>query len=214
MSLVIIDTPMLVAFLAASIAVYVTPGVDMAYIGSNSISHGSRAGLWAAAGTVIGVSTQALLAALGVTAVFAASPVIFEFIRWAGVAYLAYLGARLLLSREAIEWAAKHPAWSPRATLLKGIAINLLKPKVALFFAAFLPQFVDPTKGSVLLQLATLGAIFAAGAVVWCTFLALAFARIGERFRNSQTFALWQRRVTGTAFLGFAGLLAIADLRR
>ncbi len=210
----LIETPVLVTFLLASVAVYVTPGVDMAYIASNSVNHGARGGLWAAAGTVIGVSTQALAAALGVTAVFATSPLVFELIRWAGVAYLAFLGIRLLLEKVSVDWSREVRSLSPWPTLLKGITINLLNPKVALFFVAFLPQFVDPTQGSVLAQLAALGFLFAAGSTLWCAFLAVLFARIGDRFRASPRFQTWQRRITGSAFVGFAGLLALTDLRR
>ena len=210
----IIDPTTLATFVTACVAVYVTPGVDMAYIASNSVNSGVRGGLWAAAGTVIGVSTQALLAALGVTAVFAASPIVFEAVRWVGVVYLAYLGVRLLLSNEPVDWHRDSPSWSPWPAVLKGMAINLLNPKVALFFVAFLPQFVDPGSGPVFPQLAFLGSVFALGSILWCAFLAVLFARIGDRFRTSTTFLSWQRRVTGTAFVGFAGLLAAADLRR
>lgn len=209
-----IDSTTLLTFVLACIAVYVTPGVDMAYIASNSVHRGARCGLWAAAGTVIGVSTQALAAALGVTAIFAASPLVFEVIRWAGVAYLAYLGIRLLISKDDMPWPRSAPSWSRWSTLLKGTAINLLNPKVALFFVAFLPQFVDPARRDVLVQLATLGLVFSVGSMIWCAFLALLFARIGDRFRTSSRFLSWQRRITGTAFVGFAGLLAVTDLRR
>ena len=209
-----IEPATLLAFVIASIAVYVTPGVDMAYIASNSIARGVRGGLWAAAGTVVGVSTQAFLAAFGVTAAFAASPVVFEAIRWAGVAYLAYLGIRLLISKEDLELQGGAKDWSPSSAVLKGMTINLLNPKVMLFFAAFLPQFVDPQSGPVLPQLAALGAVFSAGSILWCAFLAVFIGRVGSRIRTSPTFLSWQRRVTGTAFIGFAGLLAAADLRR
>ena len=209
-----IESTTLFTFALACVAVYVTPGVDMAYIASNSVNHGARGGLWAAAGTVTGVSAQALAAALGITAIFAASPVVFEVIRWTGVAYLAYLGLRLLVSKDDIQWSRSTTSWSRWATLLKGATINLLNPKIALFFVAFLPQFVDPARGEVLLQLATLGFVFSIGSILWCAFLALLFARVGDRFRASRGFRAWQRRVSGGAFIGFAGLLAAADIRR
>lgn len=210
----IIESTTLLAFMAVSVAVYLAPGVDMAYIASTSVRHGARGGLWAAAGTVTGVAMQSLAAALGVTAVFATSPYVFETIRWAGVAYLAYLGIRLLSSRRTPGWSGDVRRWSPWPTLVKGMTINVLNPKVALFFAAFLPQFVDPTRGTVLPQLALLGLLFSSGSVFWCAFLAVFFGRIGDRFQASPAFQAWQRRVAGSAFIGFAGLLALADLRR
>ena len=211
----IVDPPTLLAFVLASLVVYVTPGVDMAYIASCSITQGRRGGLWAALGTIVGVSVQALLAGLGITAVFAASsPVVFDIVRWIGVAYLAWLGVRILTRSAEPDRVRQSLNPSPAALLTKGVAINLLNPKVALFFVAFLPQFIDTTAGAVSLQLATLGATFAVGSMLWCTFLALLFSHLGGRYGGSRQFRNWQRRVVGTAYLTFAGLLAGADLRR
>lgn len=210
----LLETQTLVAFALASLIVYVTPGVDMAYIASQSLGHGRRAGLWAACGTVLGVSLQAGAASIGVTALFAASPLVFEFVRWAGVAYLAWLGAKILRSQDTTTETAAGSVWTPMKNVVKGATINLLNPKVALFFVAFLPQFVDPDRGRILLQLGTLGGLFSIGSALWCGFLAVAFARLGDRIRRSRGFRTWQRRISGTAFLGFAGLLALADLRR
>lgn len=209
-----LETQTLVAFALASLIVYATPGVDMAYIASQSLGHGRRAGLWAACGTVLGVSLQAGAAAIGVTALFAASPLVFEILRWAGVAYLAWLGAKILLSQDSAPEAAAGSPWTPTKNVVKGATINLLNPKVALFFVAFLPQFVDPAEGRIMRQLGTLGGLFAIGSALWCALLAIVFARVGDRIRRTRGFLTWQRRITGTAFLAFAGLLAVADLRR
>ena len=107
-------------------------------------------------------------------------------------------------------------AWRPWPVLAKGAAINLLNPKVALFFLAFLPQFVDGAGGPVAAQLGFLDALFSLGALVWCTFLALAlaFAALGTRVGGSPRFARWQRRISGGSYIAFAGLLGLADLRR
>ena len=210
-----VDPSTFAAFALASLAVYLAPGVDMAYIGSNAVRHGRRAGLWAAAGTACGVSLQAVAAALGMTALFAASPVLFEAVRWAGVAYLCWLGIATLRAGEVAGARASGDAtWRPWPTLARGAAINVLNPKVALFFLAFLPQFVDAARAPVALQLAFLGACFALGALAWCASLALAFAALGARVGGSPRFARWQRRVSGGAYIGFAGALALGDLRR
>ena len=105
-----------------------------------------------------------------------------------------------------------HGATAPLNVLLRGAAINILNPKIALFFLAFLPQFVDPGRGNVFVQLAMLGGLFALGAILWCALQAFAFAWLGTRFAQSAAFGKWQRRLTGSAFIGFAGALAFADL--
>ncbi len=209
-----IDAPTLLAFAAASLAVYLAPGADMAYIASASVPHGLRAGAVAATGTVLGVFVQALAAASGATAIFLVSPVAFELVRWAGVAYLCWLGIRLLRAAAPEIAADRAPRWRAGPTLLKGFAINLLNPKISLFFLAFLPQFADPSRGGMFAQLLTFGLLFGAGAIVWCYFQAWAFARLGGWLARRPATLVWQNRVSGGAMLLFAGLLAVAGARR
>lgn len=198
-------------FLAACLVVYLMPGPDMAYIATNAM-RGRRQALLAAAGTLSGVVTQAAAAALGITVIFQVSPIAFEVVRWLGVAYLAYLGYRTLTGGADDDGVADGSASrvNPWRIVLQGAAINILNPKVGLFFLAFLPQFVDPAVGRIPLQLASLGAIFAIGALVWVNFLALAFSHIGARLKRSARIRRWQKRILGTAFLGFAGALAVS----
>jgi len=208
------DAPTLLAFAAASLAVYLAPGADMAYIAANSVPHGLRAGMFAATGTVLGVFVQAIAAASGATAVFLVSPLAFEVVRWAGVAYLCWLGIRLLRARGShvsMDLAARLRAGP---VILKGMAINIVNPKVSLFFLAFLPQFTDPVRGGMFVQLLILGLLFGAGAILWCYFQAWAFARLGGRLARWPRAALWQNRVSGGAMLLFAGLLAVTGTRR
>lgn len=207
------DTPTLLAFAAASLAVYLAPGADMAYIAANSVPHGFRAGAYAATGTVLGVFVQALAAASGATAVFLVSPLAFEAVRWAGVAYLCWLGIRLLRSG-VVPPAAEMARRRTGRVILKGAAINLLNPKISLFFLAFLPQFTDPARGGVFGQLLTLGLLFTGGSVLWCYFQAWAFARLGGWLVGRRGAVLWQARISGGAMLVFAGLLAVSGARR
>lgn len=208
----LIDAGLLWAFIAACLAVYILPGPDMAYIADHAMRSGRSAGLLAAAGTVIGICVQASAAALGVSAIFKISPIAFEAVRWIGVGYLAYLGVRLLMSNTPESTA--HPALAPSAAriVLQGAAINILNPKVALFFLAFLPQFAHMERGHLFGQLAVLGGIFTGGAIIWCSFMALGFAYLGARLQRSSGFQKWQSRLTGTAFIGFAGVLAFSDI--
>lgn len=209
-----IDTTTLYSFIAACIAVYLAPGADMAYIGSNAMSHGLRIGLWAAIGPVVGCMLQALAAVLGISTALLAFPLLFDIIRWLGVGYLVYLGIRLLQSGPLAIRESTAPPPSPRGVFLRGLAINLLNPKVALFFIAFLPQFVDPSRGNAHEQLVFLCLIFTSGAVLWCGFQAFAFARAGSAIAGSDRAQRWQRRIAGSAFLTFAGLLAFSEARR
>lgn len=208
------DASTLLAFAAASLAVYLAPGADMAYIAAHSVPHGLRAGVLAATGTVLGVFAQAVAAASGATAVFLVSPVAFEVVRWGGVAYLCWLGIRLLRAGTA-EYPRESSALRRAGpVILKGVAINVLNPKVSLFFLAFLPQFADPARGGMYAQLLILGLLFGAGAIVWCYFLAWAFAHLGARLARWPRAALWRSRISGGAMLVFAGILAAAGARR
>ena len=210
----IIEPSALLTFITATLVVYLMPGVDMVYIASNSMNKGLRAGLYAAGGIVTGIFIQASAAAFGMTALFLMSPIVFEVLRWLGVAYLFYLGLKILMSDSDPTWAREYAEWTPASIVMKGIAINILNPKIALFFLAFLPQFTNPAMGSVFLQLAVLGLVFSVGSVFWCVFQAFLFARVGQWFEKSASFQLWQRRVTGISFIGFASLLALSDIRR
>ncbi|WP_316015717.1 LysE family translocator [Roseobacter sp. HKCCA0434] len=207
----VIAAESLAAFVAACVVILAIPGPDMAYIGGHAMRSGRRAGLLAATGTVIGASLHALAASLGVSAIFAASPLAFEVVRWAGVAYLAWLGVQTW--RRAGEASAKPDLHAPGAVMIvaKGTAINVLNPKVALFFLAFLPQFADPAAGSMLSQMAVLGGIFAGSAAIWCTGLALVFAWLGRRVGTSARVGKLRDRLVGALFVTFAGTLAVSD---
>lgn len=208
-----IEASTLYSFIAACIAVYLAPGPDMAYIGSNAMAHGLKVGLWAAIGPVVGCLVQALAAVFGVSAALTAVPLAFDVVRWVGVVYLVYLGVQVLRSGHVTIDRDAAPPPSPKAAFLRGAAISLLNPKLALFFMAFLPQFVDPTRGDPRRQLVFLCLIFICGAIPWCCFQAFAFARAGAALANNRKAQLWQRRIAGTSFLGFAGVLALTQTR-
>ncbi|WP_342642805.1 LysE family translocator [Rhodoligotrophos ferricapiens] len=209
----LIDPASLAGFMLASIAVYLAPGADMAYIGSTAMSRGFTAGLWASFGTLSGVAIQAFATGIGISALFVASPVLFEITRWVGVAYLAYLGVKMLTSVGGERPHTRHELG--RASLLvKGAAINLLNPKISLFFLAFLPQFADPSRGRMTAQLLLLGGLFTVGALIWGIIQAYAFSKAGNWLAARPSLQQWQERVTGSAMLLFAGMLAASGLRR
>jgi len=207
------------AFAGATLAVYLAPGPDMAHIATNAFARGTRGGLAAAAGVTTGVWCQALAAAFGLAAVFAAIPALIEIVRWLGVAYLIYLGVSLLRAPVAAGQADREPVRSvtwreARGIWLKGLGINLLNPKITVFFVSFLPQFVDPARGPVTTQLLALAIAFSLGAIAWTALQAVVFARLGAAIGDSPHARRWQQRVTGTAFLAFATMLAATSLRR
>lgn len=209
-----LDPATLAAFSLAMLAVFLAPGVDIAYMAAKGMRHGPRGGIVAGLGIALGVAIQAVAAALGVTLLFKASPVIFTMVKWAGVAYLIWLGISVLQQGDTPSGENRDGRWSMAGTLAKGAAINLLNPKMALFFVAFLPQFVSSDEGNVTLQLAFLGGLFATCSMVWCSLVGASFGVLGKRFGGSVTVRKWQRRVTGTAFIGFATALGFADLKR
>ena len=150
---------MLTAFVIASLALAVTPGPAVVYLLSRTIAHGRRAGFASLAGVALGNFGNALGASVGLAALFAVSSVAFTLVKFGGALYLVYLGVRALISQPAaspVERAAAPSAWP---MFRDGFVVALLNPKTALFFAAFLPPFIDPA-GSPMLQSVLLGALF------------------------------------------------------
>lgn len=190
-------------FLGVSIALTVAPGPDVLFLAAQGVAGGPRAGLAAALGLSSGLLVHTALAALGVSAVFAASPAAFTALKLAGTAYLLWLA-----------WGAfrERPGRSPAAAgfrghaalYRRGVIMNLLNPKVALFFLALLPQFVDPARGSVRAQMASLGLVFMAQViVVFCSIGYLA-GHIGNRLPASLSGSRAVSVFKGTVYLGLA----------
>lgn len=154
------DLTQLIAFVAASAILGVTPGPDIIYVVTRGAAQGPRAGLAAAAGLSTGIVAHTVLCVVGLSAVLAASALAFEVIKIAGAAYLIYLGVRMWLSRESFDLMANDGGKSVWSIYRQSIVMNVLNPKVAIFFLAFLPQFVSPEAGPVGPQFALLGIIF------------------------------------------------------
>ena len=132
-------------YVAASLALIITPGQDMIYVMTRSLAQGRFAGLCSAVGVCLGIITHTALAALGVGAILQASEGLFVALKLAGAAYLVYLGVRMLFTRALpLELAGGTPPLSPASLIRQGMLSNLTNPKIVLFFFAFLPQFVDP----------------------------------------------------------------------
>jgi threonine/homoserine/homoserine lactone efflux protein len=196
-------------FVAAGVLLNLTPGQDTMFIIGRSLAGGSRAGVAAACGICMGSVGHTLAAAFGLSLLLASSAVAFTFVKLLGAAYLIYLGTKLLLSKAA-RYTAAPAAAAPdtRSAFVQGMLTNLLNPKVALFFLAFLPQFIDPRSGARTLAFFALGATFVSTGLIWCLILALAAGRLQAFFlRNPNARALIDRAV-GALFVALGARLA------
>jgi threonine/homoserine/homoserine lactone efflux protein len=194
----------LLLFAVSAAALVLIPGPNLVYIVTRSIEAGRRAGIASMLGVEAGTLVHVTAAAVGLSALLASSAVAFEVVRWAGVAYLVYLGVRALRSDETVEIA--RPA-GLRRSFAEGMLVNLLNPKVSVFFLAFLPQFVDPDRGAAGTQILVLGAVFLAIASLLDLLYVLGAGLIGRRLHGGRKFA-------GGVYLALAALAAATGGRR
>jgi threonine/homoserine/homoserine lactone efflux protein len=199
-------------FVLSGILLNLTPGQDTLYIVGRSVSQGRRAGLLSVLGIVSGSVIHTLAAAFGLSAILATSARAFVIVKLIGAAYLAYLGIRLLLERPASAGATAD--FTPErdwAIYRAGLLTNVLNPKVALFFLAFLPQFVSPAAESRVLSFLFLGGVFIFNGTLWCLALVWGASTISRRLRGGPASGLWLKRATGAIFLGLGVRLAVSQ---
>ena len=201
-------TQHLALFITSGILLNLTPGQDTLYIVGRSISQGRRAGLLSVAGISAGTVLHTIAAAIGVSAVLATSAQAFLVVKLAGAAYLAYLGLRMLIDRSREMTIARYEREPPWAIFRSGMVTNVLNPKVALFFMAFLPQFVDPAADSKAVAMLFLGGVFIFNGTLWCLVLAWSAAAMSRRLRDNPAAAVIVRRATGALFVGLGLRLA------
>lgn len=206
-----IDPSRLTVFCAACVAIAATPGPAVLYCVTRSVEHGRRAGLASAGGVAAGAGLQTVAAAAGLASLLIASPTAFDAVKYTGAAYLVLLGLRRLLSREVAELdaAGGTPDLSLRRAFGQGVVVNTLNPKVTLYLLAFLPQFVDPARGSEALQIGVFGAIFVAIGLVSDTAYALVAGTAAGWLRRRRRFAYLQRYLAGTVFVGLGVTAAL-----
>jgi threonine/homoserine/homoserine lactone efflux protein len=207
------DFSTLLPFLAAALALNLTPGADMTYVIARSATQGRAAGISASFGVAAGSFVHSLLAAFGVAALVASSEAAFITIKVVGALYLLYLAWKAFRAgAQALRLQSLQPV-KLRRVFAEGALTNLLNPKVALFILAFLPQFVDPHKGSVIVQILVLGLIFNIGGTTVNVIVAASAGAASGMLRNSATFGRWLNRVSGLVFIGLALRLALAERR-
>jgi threonine/homoserine/homoserine lactone efflux protein len=199
------------AFAVAAFVLIVIPGPAVTYIVARSVTGGARAGVVSALGIATGVSAHVLAAAVGVSALLARSALAFSALKYVGAAYLIVIGARKLLRPSAAQTApgeALRPAVSLRRAYGEGVLVNVLNPKVALFFLAFLPQFIDPDRGPVAVQVVLLGVLFAIIGVCSDSTWALAAGSVSSRLRRNRRREVALERGSGAIYLGLGVLAA------
>ena len=199
----------LAVFCVASIALAVVPGPAVTYIVTQSVDKGRRAGLASALGVASGGLVHVAAATIGLSALIASSATAFTVVKLVGAVYLVYVGVRRILSKEVDEELEQEPA-GERQLYWQGVVVNVLNPKTALFFLAFLPQFVDRDHGSVTLQVAFLGLLFATIALLSDAAYALLAAVLARRLRRSGTGAVMRRWVSGGIFVALGITAATA----
>ncbi len=204
----------LALFVASGILLNITPGVDFLYVLSRSARLGFAAGVWAALGVGLGCCVHITAAALGLSAILAASVTAFTVVKWIGAAYLVYLGIAMLRSKAGLQAALPDaPAEGSRqAVFWQGFMTNLLNPKVALFFLAFMPQFIDTDSATKVEAFFLLGVIFNTTGTLWNVFVAWAAAFLSRRLALASRVGVWINRSLGTLFIALGVRLAMAAL--
>jgi threonine/homoserine/homoserine lactone efflux protein len=210
---VIPDAATLGVFVAAALALLLVPGPAVLYIVARSVDQGRSAGLISVLGVHLGSLVHVTAAAVGLSSLLVSSAVAFSVVKYTGAAYLIYLGVRALIAREEPDDVEVRAA--PLGTLLRqGAVVNILNPKTALFFLAFLPQFVDPDAGYVAAQLVFFGLVFVALGLVTDSLYALAAGTAGGWLRSSRFFVGARRWVSGTVFIGLGLATALSGSRQ
>jgi threonine/homoserine/homoserine lactone efflux protein len=196
-----VDLSTVALFCVAALALAVVPGPAVLYIVAQSVDQGRFAGFVSALGIGVGGLVHVLAATIGLSSLLASSATAFTIVKYAGAAYLVFLGIRRLLTRETAENDIARVPRSRRRLFVDGVVVNVLNPKTALFFIAFLPQFVDPNAGAATLQIFALGLIFVVIALGSDSLWALTAGTLGGWLKQSAAYFAVRRWVTGTVFV-------------
>jgi threonine/homoserine/homoserine lactone efflux protein len=205
----------LALYAATAVVVLLIPGPAVLYVVSQSVRQGRRAGIASVLGIHAGTLVQVLVAVLGGSYLLLSSAITFSVVKYLGAAYLVYLGVRKLLGRDerhAIRTDA--PPRSAARLFYEGMLVNVLNPKLALFFFAFLPQFVDPSRGAVPAQVATFGIVFVLIGLCTDGSYAMVAGSVGPWLRGHARLLRGERYVVGTTFIGLGVAAALTGSRR
>lgn len=200
-------------FIFASTVLIIAPGQDVMYIITRGIAQGKMAGIVSAAGVSSGMVVHTLFAALGISVVLQSSAIAFSTIKYAGAAYLIYLGIRTLIDNKAFAEGAARGNVSTKALFWQGFISNVFNPKVALFFVAFLPQFVSPSAADPTIQMLLLGLIFTLLGISWLSCVGYFAGHAGRWMGQSKRALKLLRWVSGSVLVGLGVRLALPERR-
>ncbi len=199
-------------FLLAGILLNLTPGADTMYILSRSIANGQQAGILSALGISTGSLVHTVFAALGLSVLLAESQFAFNLVKYVGAAYLFVLGVKALLYKSPATFGiqAGPSIVRPYRIYVSGILTNVLNPKVALFYLAFLPQFIDPAAPRHFVSFLVLGGVFTTTGTIWCVLLAIYSSRLSDHIRRNHRVKIWLDRGIGAVFIALGIRLALS----
>ena len=207
------DIPSLTLFIAASWVLILTPGPDTLYVLTRAIAQGKQAGVISALGVTVGIFVHTLAAAFGLALVLQTSAPAFPIVKYVGALYLLYLGVKTLKDRSSLTLLSEHKPRQLRILFWQGVLSNVTNPKVALFFLAFLPQFVHPEHGHVPAQMIVLGLIFAFFGVIYLSGVGYSAGQVGIWIAQHPQYLKPLRWATGGIFLGLGLRLAFTERR-
>ena len=196
-------------FAVASLSLIAAPGPDMIYVLTRGVSGGKKTGFFSAAGVTGGILIHTLLAALGLAALFATSALAFMVVKYAGAAYLLFLGIKTVISSNNISVEETSEVKNNGKAFGQGVLTNVLNPKVALFILAFLPQFINPSAGNPTLQMVVLGSTYAGLTLILYGMFGYFTGRIGKWLKKHPKVEKWSQRFSGLVLVGLALRLAI-----
>lgn len=208
------DLASLGLFVVAALVLLLTPGPAVLYIVARSLEHGRRAGLVSMLGIHVGTLVHVAAAAVGVSALLAASATAFTLVKYVGAAYLVYLGVRRMLDRRPVLASDRRDGRRLRRAFLDGVVVNVLNPKTALFFLAFLPQFVDVSRGAVGVQILGLGLVFVMLGLVTDGGYALTAGTAAHWLRGRPRFLSSERWISGGMYIGLGLAAAVSSASR
>ena len=199
-------------FALAALLLNLTPGNDMLYVAARSATQGIKAGIISSMGIFVGCLVHVIAAVIGLSAIIAQSAIAFNIIKYRGAAYLVYLGIRSVLSkRKSLNLQKRIQPLSYDKIFWQGVITNVLNPKVALFFLAFLPQFINIHSENTHWQILFLGIWFDVGGTLVNIVVAVLFGKVGNWLSRSPRFVQWQERITGAMLIGLGIKVALSS---
>jgi threonine/homoserine/homoserine lactone efflux protein len=202
---------MSIEFLLTTLIIVASPGTGAVYTIGAGLTRGARASIWAAFACTLGIVPHLIAALSGLAALLHTSALLFDIVKYAGVAYLLYMAWATLKERGAMKIDAKADARSAWQIIVDGILLNLLNPKLSIFFVAFLPQFISPTEPHALLRMLELSGVFMAATFVIFALYGLFAASMRDKVLGSKTAMDWMRRTFAAAFVALGARLALQE---